>query len=418
MGFGRSGAKGGFGRMGLVGVASGAPAWVLTSGATAASLDIDFVNDLAWNNAASTIVDLLTCSRASTGYYTEADGTLQSFSSNVLRYGTNGLLVEEARTNITRRSQELDNAVWTKVGATISADAATAPDGTLTADKIIEAADTSAHNAYQQTASLLTAAVYTQSFYLKAAERSWAYVRLAIAAGQGAWFNLATGAVGTVQSGITASIEPLTDGYYRCSVSILCTAASWFPSVQPATADNVSSYLGDGSSGIYVWGAQLELGAFPTSYILTTASSATRAADVITFADLTWFDGASDSVYTEWIAKNVNNAKVWAFDATNDKLLDEQTGMSARIAGATVATTAAAGATVKAAARLVVNDFAIAMNGGTVAADTTETAPGTLTAARLGCDLAGANHINGYIRRVAAFEGVALNDAALQALTA
>ena len=87
---------------------------------------------------------------------------------------------------------------------------------------------------------------------------------------------------------------------------------------------------------------------YPTSYIPTTTVAVTRAADIITFSDLTWFDGASDG-YAEWVAKNVNNAKVWAFDATADKLLDEQTGMSARIAGATVGNTVAAGATVKAA---------------------------------------------------------------------
>jgi hypothetical protein len=142
----------------------------------------------------------------------------------------------------------------------------------------------------------------------------------------------------------------------------------------------------------------------------------TRAVDVVTFSDLTWFSGTTDSIYAEWVVKNVNNAKVWAFDATNDKLLDEQTGMSARIAGATVGNTAAAGTIAKAAARIVVNDFAITMNGGTVATDVSETAPGTLTASRLGLDLAGANALNSYIRRIGNFKASGLTNAALQAI--
>src|SRR5262249_30068696 len=135
-----------------------------------------------------------------------------------------------------------------------------------------------------------------------------------------------------------------------------------------------------------------------------------------TFSDLSWLDGSNDSIYAEWVAANINNAKVWAFDATNDKLLDEQTGMSARIAGATVGNTAAAGATVKAAARMALNDFAISMNGGTVATDTSETGSGTLTASRLGVDLSGNNSLNSYIRRVAAFKGLVLGTFALQSL--
>ena len=67
---------------------------------------------------------------------------------------------------------------------------------------------------------------------------------------------------------------------------------------------------------------------------------------------------------------------------------------------------------------MALNDFAISMNGGTVATDTSETAPGTLTASRLGCDLAGANHLNNYIRELAGFKGTLLGDAALQALGA
>ena len=97
--------------------------------------------------------------------------------------------------------------------------------------------------------------------------------------------------------------------------------------------------------------------------------------------------------------------------------------MSPRIgdAGATfaitVGNTASAGATVKAAARMATNDIALCMNGGTVGTDTSATQPGTLTASRLGVDLSGANALNSYIRRVAAFKSTLVSNANLQALT-
>jgi hypothetical protein len=154
-----------------------------------------------------------------------------------------------------------------------------------------------------------------------------------------------------------------------------------------------------------------------------SGTSVARAADVITFADLTWFDGASESLYAEWIAKNVANATVWALDATNDVTLNEQSGMSPKIldAGATfaitVGNTAAAAVTVKAAARMATNDIALCMNGGTVGTDTSATQPGTLSAARLGIDLSSANALNGYIRRVAAWKSTLLSNGALQSVS-
>src|SRR5688572_8607654 len=66
------------------------PGWVITSGANIPVLDIDFVNNRAYNAPFSvSIASLLTCTRASTGYYTWADGTLTSFAVDTLRYGTN-----------------------------------------------------------------------------------------------------------------------------------------------------------------------------------------------------------------------------------------------------------------------------------------------------------------------------------------
>ncbi len=149
-----------------------------------------------------------------------------------------------------------------------------------------------------------------------------------------------------------------------------------------------------------------------------------RAADVVTFSDLTWFDGTSTSFYVEWVGKGVANANLFTLDAADDVTLNEQAGISPKLADAsatyaiTTATTGVAGATLKAAGRLKTNDIALCLNGGTVGVDTSATQPGTLAAARLGVDLAGANSLNGYIRRFSAWKGLQLSNGALQALTA
>jgi hypothetical protein len=406
------------------------PEWVLEADDEFARLDIDFVEDVAWNNAAVSISSLLTCTRASSGYYTHADGTLESFGSNVLRYGTNGLLVEEARTNLFTRSQEFDNGAWNKSAATVSANATTAPDGTTTADKLVESATSAEHYAFQSYVAG-GAGTWTWSVYVKAGERTkFSYeVTDNVVASFGGRFDISTGAVEATPgatsgnwSGIAQSITALANGWYRIAITAaLSTAADMTITLYHYNGGR--NYAGDGASGFYMWGGQLEAGAFATSYIPSEGTSVARATDVITFADLTWFDGASESLYAEWIAKNVANATVWALDATNDVTLNEQSGMSPKIldAGATfaitVGNTAAAAVTVKAAARMATNDIALCMNGGTVGTDTSATQPGTLSAARLGIDLSSANALNGYIRRVAAWKSTLLSNGALQSVS-
>jgi len=398
----------------------GVPSWVLQSGAALATMDVDLINDRAWNDGAEvTIASLLSCARASSAYYTTSSGVLQSFGNNTLRRGDRGLLVEEARTNLATQSQDFASAAWAAQNATRTANAITAPDGTLTADRITETAITATHGVYHNSGFAISG-VHTASVYVKPAERTWFLIWFEGVATYRAWFNLSgSGSIGTVANG-TASIEALADGWYRCTLTATLGVGTHFLELYSATGNNITSYAGDGASGYYLWGAQLEAVGSASSYIPTGASSASRAADVVTFSDLTWFDGSQDSIVAEWTAKNVNNAVVWAFDATDNLSILEQTGMSARIADAdatyavTVANTASAGTTVKAAARVAANDIALCMGGGTVASDTSATAPGGLTASRLGCDLADGNFINGYIRRATAWKNYLMSNGELQ----
>lgn len=417
-------------------VADFAPSWILDAGDGpngSPTLDIDFRNDRAYNAGASvSIASLLACARASTGFYTKADGTLVSFGNNVLRYGTNGLLLEESRTNILLRSQEFDNAAWTTSIASITANATTAPDGTATADKIVEAAATNSHYT-QQNPVIGLGAVYSISVYAKAAERSAIELDLYDAGAAHllgrAQFNLATGAVISNSAG-TASITALANGWYHCKIAgVAATAATGagFAQFFVLNGSFAANYAGDGTSGLYLWGAQLEAGAFITSYIPTTTSGASRAQDVVTFSDLTWFDPLAESVYAEWTDRTnvtVTATGLWNFGSSNSWSIGVNSGGAAGMGDAHtvfflsgVAT--ATGITNKTAFRLAPNDAAGSQNGSTATAITTAQAAAALSSSTLGLEgiWNNSNAMNTYLRRVAAFKSTLLSNTALKALS-
>jgi hypothetical protein len=198
--------------------------------------------------------------RASTGYAQTSAGVLTAFASGELRRTDKGVLIEGARTNLCLQSQTFDNASWTKNRASVSADAIAAPDGTTTADKLVE--DATAANSHRLFQNITTTAIaMTGSVFAKAAERSRIYIRTdrSDTTTPAVWYNLANGTVGTATTGMTGSIYALGNGWYRCVATIdaaLAGTSSFL--IGMATADNSANYDGDGASGLYLWGAQLE----------------------------------------------------------------------------------------------------------------------------------------------------------------
>lgn len=233
---------------------------------------------------------------------------LKTAASGVARFDNNpttgeslGLLIEESRTNICLYSSDLSNAAWTKSNATITADTVVAPDGTLTGDKIVESTGTGLHRVYESVTA--TAAAYTFTFYAKAAGRNWVYGAFTTGAVQYAYFDLVNGVVGTVDAGITtASISSVGNGWYRCSVTRTATAVTYYPEIGTASSNGVPSFAGDGFSGVFIWGAQLEAGAFATSYIPTVASQVTRSADAASMTGTnfsSWYNQSEGSLYVD-----------------------------------------------------------------------------------------------------------------------
>ena len=160
----------------------------------------------------------------------------------------------------------------------------TAPDGTLTADKLIENTSNTQHTIYDNVA-WTTGQDYSFSVFAKKGERNILAIVFPYTS-FGAWkyasFNLDTGATITVDSGVTASIESLPNGWYRCiatATTNATTSADMAIKMQTVGSSQGESYQGDGSSGFYIWGAMLEQQSYATSYIPTNGSTQTRAAE-------------------------------------------------------------------------------------------------------------------------------------------
>jgi hypothetical protein len=152
-------------------------------------------------------------------------------------------------------SEDFTQSVWSQLNSSVTANATTSPDGTQNADKIVESSATGLHGP-SQSITVTTGNPYTFSVYLKASERTWALVWFDSEIA-GAYVNLSTGALGTISSGVTASVTDAGNGWYRCVITKTIGTGGAIR-VFTALGNNDVSYTGNGTSGLFVWGAQLE----------------------------------------------------------------------------------------------------------------------------------------------------------------
>jgi hypothetical protein len=383
--------------------------------------------------------------RASTATFVGSNGLIQSAAVNAARFdhdpvtlASKGLLIEESRTNLVTYSNDLALA-FVPERASILADNATSPDGTTTADKLVE--DTTASNSHRLTRQFnLSAIPYTFSVFAKASERSW--IRMTLfdgITGRQVWFDVSAGVIGT-QSGAIGQIVSFGNGWWRCSITATGVAfISSQANIALATADNISTYTGDGTSGLFLWGAQIEAGSFATSYIPTVASSVVRSADVcsITGSAFSGFYNQSEgslatsvifnapvSTLTGQIVLDVNDTTVsnrtrFIRNASTGFLAYANTVGGTQDVAITGSTVMNAGAVTKLAGCMKANDFTIYLNNVSQGVDTVaimQSAPTTFTIGDVSSGSGTRAPINGTISSIRYFKK-RLPNAKLQALT-
>jgi hypothetical protein len=189
-------------------------------------------------------------------------------SSAVLRGGS---------TNLCLQSENFATT-WTTIEASVTTNTVIAPDGTLTGDKLVENTATNPH-LVQQVIAFTTGTTYSFSVYAKAAERTRINIQAATSAtfGISAFFDLSNGTVISATLG-SASIQSVGNGWYRCTATGVSTQTlSSNVRINLISTGTTSNYTGDGTSGVFLWGAQLNVGAVPAAYLQTVATAVTTA---------------------------------------------------------------------------------------------------------------------------------------------
>ena len=374
--------------------------------------------------------------RASTATRINAQGLIETVASgeNRLNYslldgevvGCPHLLLESARSNDLQRSQEFDNAYWTKYQTSVSANSFISPDGTLNADKLIEDNSNSTHQ-LGRAISYNSGTTYTISVFAKSSDRN-----LEISAGNTntfpakAIFDLSNGTVLSYTLG-NPSIENYGNGWYRCIITATALATSTTNINFGLTNGSTLSYSGDGVSFIELFGAMREEGSYPTSYIKTTSAAVTRAAETCDGAGNAATFNDAEGVLMAEISALVNDSdtkRISLSDGTTSNrinlyLSDETIGGVIRSGGSVVFSASVSGydATLnnKILFKYKENDFSIFVNGFEVLTETSGATPNGLDELRFDNGFGG-NTFYGNTKQIQYFDS-ALTDTELEQLT-
>jgi hypothetical protein len=284
-----------------------------------------------------------------------------------------GLLIEEARTNLLLRSEEFNDGYWSKANATVTSNSIVAPDNNTTADTVTS---TGSGGRVQRAFTVATSTAYTLSLFAK--KNTFATANINVFDGstdRGIVFNFDTETFTSISAGVTATAEKRLNGWFRFSVA--------YPSF--ATTSISIQFLVGNLTSTYFWGAQLEAGAFATSYIPTVASTVTRNADIATmtgtnFSD--WFN-ATEGTFVSTSANLVVNGFSRALtvsDNTTSNFINVTTNLcQIRAAGTFYASFSSGGAVAGQFYQTTVaykaNDCASSTDGAAIQADATVVLP-------------------------------------------
>jgi hypothetical protein len=381
-------------------------------------------------------------SRGSTGTRVNKDGLIETVASNTPRLDyplLDGvvqdcptLLLEPSRTNSIIYSEDFANSDWTKTASTITSNSIISPDGTLNASKLTEDTSNSTHRISDAIIVSGTGITYTQSIFAKSGGNG-RYLRMFRGSGtyNNAVFDLENGTVVTASGNnlISVSIEKYPNGWYRC-ISTYTTQFSNIATYYGLQNGDTDSYQGDGTSHIYLWGAQLEEGSYATSYIPSlTGSQTTRSADVCNGAEAD-FNDSEGVLYANIAALADDNTsrRISISDGSsnpNNLVCVDMSEYTNQIIGRVrtgntevaflVATSQTQTQNNKIAVKYKVNNFALWINGFEVDTDNNGAAPIGLNDVSFDRGN-GSNDFYGKTKEVMTFNE-ALSDSELEALT-
>lgn len=244
-----------------------------------------------------------TVTRSTTATRVNASGLIESVASGVPRLDYTGggcpsLLVEPAATNLLLRSEEFDNAAWTKQGsATVSSDTHVSPDGLTTADTLIGGGGSNSTRV-EQNLTLTSGVTYTASYFVKGLTSLQGRIGIINPGGSLQFQVLVDNAAGVVTlsgqtSGTAIKITPFVNDWYRAELTFTPTTTG---------THRAAFYIDVNGTNLswIVWGAQLQTGSVATSYIPTVASTLSRNADVVSLSSVSGLIGQTEgTIYAE-----------------------------------------------------------------------------------------------------------------------
>jgi len=345
--------------------------------------------------------------------------------------GCGSWLLEPQSTNLVTQSEALSTM---QTQATITDNNLLSPTGDVNASLVVENTATNSHGIRKATiiSTNASAADYTISVFAKKKERQFVQFQFYADSTQynSSLFNLNDGT--TTGDSSTHKIEDYGNGWYRCSFtdSITQSTGSYNFAAAYMSQSLTSYYAGDGTSGIYMFGFQLEQQSYPTSYIPTNGATNTRLQDIANNSGNSSLISSTEGVlYAE--VSNVSKedvSNIALTDGTNSQRVQIYFNKYAlslmffvRVDGVLLATHTVSSSginyeeTNKIAIKYKTNDISFWLNGTKVGTDTTGTLiPNKFT--QLGFNSGGGGTFYGKVKAVAVYKE-ALTDSELQSLT-
>lgn len=349
----------------------------------------------------------LTFARSGTASYRAADGSLAYAAADVPRFARDdsfavtGLMIEPAATNSAWFSEDFTNATWIKQAVTITAGATTAPDGTMTASKMVSTNASGFHFIKKNAGAVKMAG----SVFMKAEGLTNAWIAVGRESAESvraqAVVNLIDGSVVRTQVSSIENdfrIEKYIDGWWRvCLSGEPSASANTSLYFGPGTA-GPTSHVGDGTQGIYIWGGNVAAGATISSYIPTPGgSSATRASESLSLTNISGVGVGQGTLLVKMTHRtyidNAVNAVMFTYrgSSTSNEMYARFIGSGIRCIAVVSTEQAnfvplgplAADTTYTLAFAYKANDFAASVNGNAVVVDTAGAVPPSVTALRI-----------------------------------